>query len=196
MAALGAAGPAAASATAIRDGRARFEVLAPTLIRLEYAADGRFEDRPTLIAANRRLRTAHFTTKVVNGIRVIRTSRLTLRYRVGSGYFRRDNLVILVTVGGRLVSAHPRFTGPPGPPPPPPNPPTRTQAPPNSDPNPAPRTKGNLGGWSRGLDDQTGPMPLPDGLLSRDGWYLLDDSRGVVPTHTARGFAVRSKRST
>ena len=194
-AALGAATSATASAATIRDGRARFEVLAPTLIRLEYAADGRFEDRPTLIAANRRLRTTRFTTKVVNGIRVIRTSRLTLRYRVGSGYFRRDNLVILVKVGRRVVSAHPRFTGPPGPPPPPPNPPTRTQAPPNSDPHPAPRTKGNLGGWSRGLDDQTGPIPLHDGLLSRDGWYLLDDSRGVILTHTARGFTVRPSRS-
>ena len=192
---LSAAAPAPGAPTVIRDGRARFEVLTPTLIRLEYAAYGRFENRPTLIAIDRGLRTTRFTTKVVHGIRVIRTSRLTLRYRVGSGYFRRDNLVILVKVAGRLVSAHPRFAGPPGPPPPPPNPPTRTQAPSNPDPNPAPRTKGNLGGWSRGVDDQTGPIPLHDGLLSRDGWYLLDDSRGVILDHRARGFAVRPKRS-
>src|SRR6266508_2472567 len=39
----------------VRDGSARFEVLTPTLIRLEYAADGRFEDA----ALSRRLRALH-----------------------------------------------------------------------------------------------------------------------------------------
>jgi glycosyl hydrolase family 31/uncharacterized protein DUF5110 len=178
----------------VRDGNARFEVLSPSLIRVEYAADGRFQDRPTMTAVNRRLRTTHFTTRIVRGRRVIRTARLTLRYRLGSGAFRPGNLEILVRVGGRLVAAHPRFKGPPGPPPPPPNPPARTQAPPNADPNPAPRTKGNLGGWARGLDDQEGPIPLQDGVLSRDGWYLIDDSRSVILTGSARGFATRPPR--
>jgi hypothetical protein len=46
-----AAGPPAASATPapgiVRAGAARFEILTPTLIRLGYAADGQFENRPT-----------------------------------------------------------------------------------------------------------------------------------------------------
>src|SRR2546421_2290805 len=189
--ALAGAAPRAPPRAVVRDGKARFEVLPPTLIRLEYAADGRFEDRATMTALNRRLRVPHFTTRVTHGRRVIRTARLTLRYRLGSGAFGPGNLEILVRVGKRMVVAHPVFRGPPGPPPPPPNPPTRTQAPSNPDPNPAPRTKGNLGGWARGLDDQTGPIPLHDGLLSRDGWYLLDDSRSVILTGTARGFATR-----
>ena len=177
--------PRAAPGAVVRDGKARFEVLTPALIRLEYAADGRFENRATLTALNRRLRVPHFRSRVVHGRRVIQTSRLTLRYRLGSGAFGPGNLEILVRVGKRTVVSHPVFTGPPGPPPPPPNPPTRTQAPSNPDPNPAPRTKGNLGGWARGLDDQEGPIPLHDGLLSRDGWYLLDDSRSVILTRSA-----------
>ena len=36
---------------------------------------------------------------------------------------------------------------------------------------------GNLGGTIRTLDQASGPKPLGDGLLSRDGWYLLDDSK-------------------
>ena len=35
------------------DGAARFQVITPTLIRMEYAADGRFEDRPTFNAIAR-----------------------------------------------------------------------------------------------------------------------------------------------
>jgi hypothetical protein len=41
--------------------------------------------------------------------------------------------------------------------------------------NPAP-----LGGWRRSLDLVDGPVPLHEGVLSRAGWYLLDDSRSAV----------------
>jgi hypothetical protein len=126
---------------------------------------------------------------------VIRTARMTLRYRRGSGPFSAKNLELVVRIAGRPVLVHPSFPPPPGPPPTPPDPPTRTQAPPTPDPNPGPRTKGNLGGWARGLDDQEQPVPLHDGLISRDGWYLLDDSREPLVTKTASaGFAVRPDR--
>src|SRR5439155_17185631 len=138
-----AAPPAAGARGVVRDGNARFEVLSATLIRLEYAADGRFEDRPTIIAIHRRRR-ARFRTRIAHGVRVIRTRRLTLRYRRGSGRFGPGNLEILLRVGRRLVAVHPRFPGPPGRQPPPPMPPARTQAPSNPDPHPGPRTKGNL----------------------------------------------------
>jgi alpha-glucosidase (family GH31 glycosyl hydrolase) len=42
--------------------------------------------------------------------------------------------------------------------------------------NPASTSKRNLGGPVATLDGWSGPHELPDGLLSRDGWYLLDDS--------------------
>ncbi len=42
--------------------------------------------------------------------------------------------------------------------------------------------KGNLGGTLSTLDGVCGARPLPDGLLSRDGWYVLDDSNTPVFT--------------
>lgn len=42
------------------------------------------------------------------------------------------------------------------------------------------KLKTNLGAWSRGLDEKKGPIPLWDGILSRDGWYLLDDSQTAL----------------
>jgi Glycosyl hydrolases family 31/Domain of unknown function (DUF5110) len=189
IAPAGASAATAARSPIVRDGNARFEVLTPTLIRIEYAAGGRFEDRPTLTAASRRLQKVPFTTRVRNGIRVIRTARLELRYRRGSGPFSAANLELLLGPG--RVSVHPRFGPPPGPPPQPPNPPARTQAPSNPDPDPRPRTRGNLGGWARGLDDQEQPIPLHDGLVSRDGWYLLDDSRSPILTGSPPGFVPR-----
>jgi hypothetical protein len=42
------------------------------------------------------------------------------------------------------------------------------------------RQTNNLGAWSRGLDTKRGAIPLWDGILSRDGWYLLDDSGSAL----------------
>lgn len=41
---------------------------------------------------------------------------------------------------------------------------------------PGQKQTGNLGGTIQTLDQVTGPVPLGEGVLSRDGWYLLDDS--------------------
>ncbi|HTB33630.1 MAG TPA: TIM-barrel domain-containing protein, partial [bacterium] len=41
-------------------------------------------------------------------------------------------------------------------------------------------SKGNLGGTLRTLDNCEGPESLGEGLLSRDGWYLKDDSAAVL----------------
>ena len=38
----------------------------------------------------------------------------------------------------------------------------------------------NLGGTVESLDGAEGPLNLGEGLLSRDGWYLVDDSKGHV----------------
>lgn len=38
----------------------------------------------------------------------------------------------------------------------------------------------NLKGSSRTLDHANGPIPLSDGLISRSGWSLLDDSKSLV----------------
>jgi hypothetical protein len=144
-------------------------VLSPTLIRLEYAADGTFEDQPTMTAINRALPVPRFTTSVRQGVRVIQTSALTLRYVRGSGPFTPANVRITLRLGGRVVTAAPSWA-------------------PGSDP-------ANLGGWRRALDVQVGPVPLHDGLLSRSGWYLLDDTRTVLFAAGSPGFAVRRQRT-
>jgi hypothetical protein len=167
----------AASATAdarppsvVRDGPARFEVLSPSVIRLEYAADGGFEDRPTLTVAERVRPRARFSTRVVDGVRVIRTAKATLRYRLDSGPFGPSNLALRLHGSG--VVHHPGFGGPGGTPP-----------------SPA-----NLGGWYRGLDNR-GPLPLHEGLLSRDGWYLLDDTTSPLLIEGGRWYEPRPPRS-
>ncbi len=40
--------------------------------------------------------------------------------------------------------------------------------------------RGNLGGTARTLDKADGPVPLEPGLVSRQGWVLVDDSLGLV----------------
>ena len=142
--ALGCASAPAAAAAPIVDGNARFEVVTPSLIRLEYAADGRFEDRRTLTTGRRLTSRARFSTAVRGADRIIRTSRIRLRWRRGSEGFGAGTL--RVRTGRRILRPRPG-------------------------PNPAP-----LGGWRRSLDLVDGPVPLHEGMLSQEGWYLLDDS--------------------
>ncbi len=54
--------------------------------------------------------------------------------------------------------------------------------------NPAP-----LGGWRRSLDHVSGPVDLHEGMLSRAGWYLLDDSATAVLA--PGGFEVRNREA-
>ncbi len=106
--------PLAASAApgAVIDGNARFEVLSPTLIRMEYAGDGAFEDRTTFNAVNRNQPPPPYTTGVsADGYREIRTGSLFLRYRRGSGPFTPANTSIQLTVAGQQVTARPAFRG-------------------------------------------------------------------------------------
>jgi alpha-glucosidase (family GH31 glycosyl hydrolase) len=150
---------------AIVDGNARFEVITPTLIRLEYAEDGRFEGRPSLTTGERiERRGPRFSTRVGSGgeIRVIRTRKLVLRWKRSSGSFADGSL--RVNLGGRKLAPKPG-------------------------PNPAP-----LGGWRRSLDLTEGPVPLQEGMLSRAGWYLLDDSDTALLTKGVAGFAERPER--
>jgi hypothetical protein len=154
---------AAARPAVIRDGPARFEVLTPSLIRLEYAQDGRFQNAPTMTAVRARRPAAGFTTRVAGGWRVIRTRLVTLRYRRGSGRFSPANLRLTLAVNRRRITVTPS----------------------------AGASSGNLGGWTRALDLQTGPVPLHDGLLSTAGWYVLDDTATVLLTRGSPGFAAR-----
>lgn len=155
---------APAAAVTVRDGDARFEVLSPSLIRAEYAPGARFEDRPTLTAVRRAPARVRVTTRVRAGWREIRTARMTLRWRRGSGPFTPTTLRLRFGAGADAIE-----TG--------------------ADPGVAQQA---LGGWTRALDLQTGPVPLHPGILAREGWHVVDDTTTAVLTDTPPGFASRA----
>ena len=111
--ATSAASPRATSAAdknAVRSGDARFEVLSPTLIRMEYAGDGKFTDAATFNAVGRdNFTRIPFTSRVVNGWLTISTAKLTLKYEVGSGPFTTTNVSMQLQTGNQSVTAHPSW---------------------------------------------------------------------------------------
>ena len=150
--------PGSAEAQPVVDGDARFEVITPSLIRLEYAPDRRFENRPTLTTDGRLKTSPGFRTGIRGDRRFIRTDRITLLWRRGEPFGAAS---LRVRIGRRTIR-------------------------PRLGPNPAP-----LGGWRRALDHTDGPVPLHEGVLSRAGWYLLDDSETALITR--RWFEARSR---
>lgn len=149
----------------VQDGNVRFTVITPTLIRMEYSEDAQFEDRPTQTVAERPRPAASFSSYIDQDQQVIETSALTLRYTRNSGRFTADNLVIEVDRGDAIVEARPDWSFAPQP--------------------------ENLGGWRRGLDNERDPQPLFEGVLSRAGWYLMNDTNTVLLIDTPPGFEGR-----
>jgi len=94
--------------SAVVSGQARFEVLSPTLIRTEYAADGRFTDAATFNVVGRDgFAPTRFSTRTQQGWLTLDTGALKLRYKVGSGPFTADNLDVRLQAGPQTVQAAP-----------------------------------------------------------------------------------------
>jgi len=152
--------PVADSAAVVVSGRARFTVLTPALLRLEWSEQSQFEDRGSFAFVNRRLPAPKFNKLTENGWLVIDTGELVLRYREDGGRFDADNLSIALNISGKPVTWKPGLPD-----------------------------KGNLRGTTRTLDGVSGSCPLETGLMSRDGWTLVDDSArllfGDQPPHWA-----------
>lgn len=144
-----------AAVNPVIEGNARFTVITPQCIRIEYAPGGIFTDARSLFAFDREARWNGFETKQEGGALTIDTGAMRLVYRPDGAPFHPGNLTTDVRIGNTSA----RWT--PG------------------APNP-----GNLGGTIRTLDNVRGPVDLGEGLLSRDGWYLLDDSKRPLLTNT------------
>ncbi|MBM4160623.1 MAG: DUF4968 domain-containing protein, partial [Ignavibacteria bacterium] len=129
-------------------GEVRFTVLTPQLIRMEWSAQGKFEDRPSLVVINRKLPVPPFQKKEDGGWLNLQTEKLMLRYKQGSGKFSQENLEISFDLDGRKVTWKPGL-----------------------------EDKGNLKGTIRTLDGVKGATELESGLVSRDGWVMVDDSQ-------------------
>lgn len=135
-------------------GHARFTVITPNLIRIEYARTaGGFTDEPTLFAANREARfaSAHVTQKEAQVS--IDTGELRLDYHEDGKPLDAGNLSVLVKCDGKWNRWTPGMADPE-----------------------------NLGGTLRTLDGARGPEDLGMGLISRSGWAMVDDSGTPVLT--------------
>src|SRR5947209_20188331 len=80
------ASTAVARSPVVVAGPARFEVLTPTLIRLEYARDRRFENRRTITTAGQlQLRAPAFSVTRRRGWHTLRPRLTSIRLRLGTG---------------------------------------------------------------------------------------------------------------
>ncbi len=144
------AAPASGPPNPVMVGNARFTVVTPNCVRLEYVPGGAFVDAPSLFAVKRATRGGFRLTRGAMHT-VIDTGEIRLTYTPDGKPFTPANLKAVVKKGQGGVTWVPGA------------------------PNP-----GNLGGTIRTLDGADGPEDLGQGLLSRDGWYLLDDSRSPL----------------
>ena len=76
--------PIANSKAVVICGNARFTVLTPEMIRIEYSEKGMFEDRPTFTVVNRNLELVDFKKKEDDRFLYIQTDKVKLKYRKGT----------------------------------------------------------------------------------------------------------------
>ncbi len=129
----------------------RFTVLTDRLIRLEYSKVNNFEDRPSQIFWHRSQPVPSFKKTITDKTIEIETDYLLLKYRLTSLGFTRWTLTIMLKQSG----ARWRYGD-------------------------SPRRAGNLKGTARTLDGDFGSTRLEEGLLSREGWSVVDDSQSLV----------------
>lgn len=145
--------PVAVPGATVTDGHARFTVLTPQLIRLEWAADDHFEDHASFIFLNRKMPLSHFATTRSGTNLMIDTGALQLAFHPSAKDtgFTAANLSITLKVEGKPVTWHPGMAD-----------------------------TGNLQGTTRTLDGALGgehlKEPIGPGIISRDGWTLVDDN--------------------
>lgn len=132
-------------------GNARFTVLTPQLIRMEWSEDGVFEDRATLTFVNRNIEVPQFKVYQSRSKVVIKTDKLRLIYHKGEK-FSAKNLSAEFMLGPNKVVWHYGDTD-----------------------------SLNLMGTTRTLDKADGwnlnpKDPMEPGVISRSGWSVVDDS--------------------
>lgn len=144
---------------------ARFTVLTPGVVRLEWSENRKFIDHASLTFVNRNLPVPSFTVDDDNARVVIDTGSMKITYIKGRGPFSSENLSI------RYTDSSLSFTWKPG-----------------------MENRGNLLGTTRTLDgwdgdrrvgsENTESNPLEPGVLSKDGWVWIDDSRRPLFDHS------------
>lgn len=151
-----------------RDKNVRFTVVADGLIRMEYAPKGKFVDDKSFVAVNREYPKTNAKVSDDGRIVTVSTPKMTLTYEKSKGPFTSSNLKITSAPGMKQFEWHPGM-----------------------------QQKENLRGTTTTLDRWDGadlqkrdsidkdkwhsvPQELEPGLLARDGWTLIDDSRNFL----------------
>ena len=145
--------PIADPAAVVTVGNARFTVLTPEMIRIQYSSQRLFEDRATFGFVNRRLPVPAYTVEQEGMYTIIKTEKLTLRYRNNAPIRSTSKETVLSVnfqLNGKDVTWYPDL-----------------------------KDTGNLKGTTRTLDGALGDSQrsnLERGLLSRNGWVVIDES--------------------
>ena len=142
----------------IQSGNARFTLLTPRVIRMEWSEDSKFEDRASLTFVNRKLPVPKYTKSENDGWLEITTDELKLKYKAGSGIFTEANLLVEYKLDGQpKIWKYGQVNN------------------------------GNMLGTRRTLDGTDGEyndpknpttkLKLEDGMISREGWCVVDDAQ-------------------
>jgi len=152
-------GQTKASNIVYQDKEVRITLITDGVVRLEWEPGGKFVDNASFVAVNRE--TSPVNCKVKNSGKAIevQTSKMIVKYLKNSGKFTDANLSVVSAKGMKPFAWKPGVAN-----------------------------AGNLKGTYRTLDGYNGgihwdskkAMPIEDGLLSTDGWTLIDDSNSYL----------------
>lgn len=144
--------PKAMAENVIQGEKYRITMLTQGLLRLEYSESGSFEDRATQCVWNRDFPKTEFRCKETEDSLEIFTSRIHLIY--DKQRFSANGLSVQV-LGQFINHGSIWHYG---------------------------EDFRNLGGTARTLDEANGAIPLEKGIMGRNGFSLLDDSKSLVLT--------------
>lgn len=129
----------------------RFTVLTDRIIRIEFSRDNSFEDRPSQVFWYREQPLPRVRKTVTDKVVEIETKYLHLIYKIGRSGFTPRNLSVKLKSGKTTW----RYGD-------------------------SPAKAGNLKGTARTLDGVAGKTKLENGLVSKAGWSVVDDSKTLV----------------
>ncbi|HZM23589.1 MAG TPA: TIM-barrel domain-containing protein, partial [Anaerolineales bacterium] len=145
--------PVANPKSIVRAPNVRFTVVTDRIIRIEYSDDNIFEDRSSQVFWHRAQHVPKFKKQVSNKVVEIETDYLRLVYKIGRSGFTSKNLSIKLKQGKKKETWHYGDSA---------------------------AKAGNLKGTARTLDGVAGKTKLEDGLVSKAGWSVVDDSHTLV----------------
>lgn len=145
-------GVLAGSAGVVTQGNVRFHALTQTLVRMEYSPTAKFVDEPSVAAINRDdWPVVALDSKTEDGWLVMSTDKMVVRYKADSGAFLPENL--RVTWQDKSGSHEWK---------------------------PGDVDDKNLGGVPASMDNRSTKEITDPGPLSRNGYFLLDDSHSAL----------------